>query len=127
MIVADTDVLVDFLRGGGAAARVELEISTGTLCTTAVAAFELWQGARTTRAEQDVKTLLEALEVLPLDARAAELAGGVRRVLLARGTDIGVADSLVAGICLRQNGMLLTRNREHFERVQGLQLSTLSR
>ena len=123
MIIADTDVLVDFLRGGGAAARVELEISTGSLRTTAVAAFELWQGARSARAEQDVKTLLEALEILPLDARAAELAGGVRRLLLARGSDIGVADSLVAGICLRQDGTLLTRNREHFARVSGLRLS----
>ena len=123
MIIADTDVLVDFLRGGGAAARVELELSTGSLRTTVVAAFELWQGAHTARAEQNVKTLLEALEILPLDARAAEFAGGVRRLLLGRGSDIGVADSLVAGICLRQDGTLLTRNREHFERIEGLRLS----
>jgi predicted nucleic acid-binding protein len=123
VIIANTDVLIDFLRGGGAAPRVELELSTGSLRTTVVAAFELWQGARTARAEQDVRTLLEALEILPLDARAAELAGGVRRLLLGRGADIGVADSLVAGICLRQDGTLLTRNREHFERVDGLRLT----
>ena len=123
MIVADTDVLVDFLRGAGAAARVEIELSTGSLRTTAIAAFELWQGARSSRAEQDVRTLLDALEILLLDAKSAELSGGVRRLLLARGTDIGVADSLVAGICLRHEAMLLTRNREHFERVTGLKLS----
>jgi tRNA(fMet)-specific endonuclease VapC len=126
MIIADTDVLVDFLRGGGAAPRVELELSTGTLRTTAVAAFELWQGARSARAEPNVRTLLDALEILPLDARAAEIAGGVRRLLLGRGADIGVADSLVAGICLRQDGVLLTRNREHFARVDGLRLATLT-
>jgi tRNA(fMet)-specific endonuclease VapC len=123
MIIADADVLIDFLRGGGAAPRVELEISTGGLRTTVIAAFELWQGARTARAEQNVRTLLEALEILPLDARAAELAGSVRRLLLGRGADIGVADSLVAGICLRQDGTLLTRNRAHFEGVEGLRLS----
>ena len=126
MIVADTDVLVDFLRGTGAASRVELELSTGTLRTTTVAAFELWQGARTTSAERDVRTLLDALEILPLDARAAELAGGVRRLLLQRREDIGVADSLVAGVCLRQGGILLTRNLKHFERVDGLRLATLA-
>jgi len=123
MMIADTDVLVDFLRGGGAAARIELELSTGQLRTTSIAAFELWQGARTARAEQDVSTLLAAMEILPLDARAAQLAGSVRRLLLARGTDIGVADSLVAGICLRQDGVLLTRNRDHFERVPDLRVS----
>jgi tRNA(fMet)-specific endonuclease VapC len=83
-------------------------------------------GARTTNAERDVRTLLDALKILPLDARAAELAGGVRRLLLQRREDIGVADSLVAGICLRQVGMLLTRNRKHFERVDGLRLATLA-
>lgn len=126
MIIADTDALVDFLRGTGTAARVELELSTGTLRTTTVGAFELWQGARTASAERDVRTLLDALEILPLDARAAELAGGVRRLLLQRREDIGVADSLVAGICLRQGGVLLTRNRKHFERVDGLRLATIA-
>ena len=126
MIIADTDVLVDFLRGTGAAARVELELSTGALRTTTVAAFELWQGVRSADAEQNVRTLLDALEILPLDARAAELAGGVRRLLLQRREDIGVADSLVAGVCLRQGGTLLTRNRKHFERVDGLKLSSIA-
>lgn len=123
MMIADTDVLVDFLRGGGAAERIELEIGTGHLRTTAITAFELWQGARTARARQNVKTLLEALEILPLDPRASELAGETRRLLLGIGADIGVADSLVAGICLRHEGVLLTRNREHFERVAALRLS----
>lgn len=126
MIVADTDVLVDFLRGAGAAARIELELSTGSLRTTAIAAFELWQGARSPRAQQDVRTLLEALEILPLDGKGAELAGGVRRLLLARNEDIGVADSLVAGVCLRHEATLLTRNREHFARVDNLRLGTLT-
>jgi tRNA(fMet)-specific endonuclease VapC len=71
-----------------------------------------------------VHALLEALEIVVLDARAAALAGAVRRLLLGRGNDIGVADSLVAGICLKQDAMLLTRNRAHFQRVEGLSLAS---
>ena len=64
--------------------------------------------------------------VISLNAKAAELAGGVRRLLLGRGEEIGVADSLVAGVCLRHEATLLTRNREHFTRVTNLRLGTLS-
>jgi predicted nucleic acid-binding protein len=123
MIVADSDVLIDYLRATEPSARrVRLEIQTGALATTAVNAFELWAGARAGRTAQRVQTLLDALVILPLDDVAAERAGEVRRTLTARGVDIGMADSLVAGICLVGGHVLLTRNVRHFERVAGLHL-----
>jgi predicted nucleic acid-binding protein len=36
-----------------------------------------------------------------------------------------MADSQIAGIVLAQDGVLLTRNRKHFERVDTLKLATL--
>jgi predicted nucleic acid-binding protein len=36
-----------------------------------------------------------------------------------------VADSLIAGIVLVHDRMLLTRNRKRFDRVEGLKLATL--
>jgi predicted nucleic acid-binding protein len=36
-----------------------------------------------------------------------------------------MADSLIAGIVLAARGILLTRNRRHFERVPGLSLGRL--
>ena len=45
MIVADTDVLIDYLRGEGPQAdRIAFELQHG-LGTTVVTAFELWAGA----------------------------------------------------------------------------------
>lgn len=125
MIIADTDVLVDFLRGNGATARVELELSTGNLATTVVAVFELFQGIKDAAGERAVKSLLSGMALLPLTAESAERAGQIRRQLRKLRQDIGVADSLVAGICLTQAGILLTRNREHFARVPDLSLATL--
>ena len=34
-----------------------------------------------------------------------------------------MGDSLIAGIVLSAGGMLLTRNRRHFERIEGLDLA----
>jgi tRNA(fMet)-specific endonuclease VapC len=127
MIVADTDVLIDFLAGVGAGAyRVELELQRGTLWTTAVSRFELLSGTRTKRQQTVIRDLLAALPTLPLDETAADRAAEVRRELEAKGAAIGMADSLVAGIVLDRDGILLTRNRQHFERVPGLALATLA-
>lgn len=126
MIVADSDVLIDYLRGKGPGAdRVERELRSGTFATTAVTAFELWAGARSQRQQRAVRRILAPLDVLPLGRSAAETAGEVRRTLDAAGLGIGMADSLIAGICLASRGILLTRNQRHFERVPGLSLATV--
>ena len=59
----------------------------------------------------------------PGSAQSADRAAAVRRDLEAQGTPIGMGDSLIAGIVLAANAILLTRNVQHFERVAGLRLS----
>jgi len=124
MIVADTDVLIDFLRGHHPMAEpIAFELERGRIVTTAVSRFELMAGARGGRQQSLVDTLLAALLVLPLDGAAADRAAEVRRHLAEEGTSTGMADSLIAGIVIRHGGILLTGNRLHFERVPGLTLS----
>jgi len=125
MIVADTDVLIDYLRGGGAADRIALELRTGSLATTAITTFELWAGAAAERQRSAIGVLLGALHVLPLSAVAAEKGAAIHRELSRAGAGIGMADSLIAGACLERGAILITRNRKHFERVSGLHLATL--
>jgi predicted nucleic acid-binding protein len=121
MIVADTDVLIDARRGREPIrTRVDGDIARGALATTAVTAFELWAGARTSIEAERIDALLSAVDVLPLDHAAAREAGRLRRELEARGERIGIADCLIAGICLSRGLALLTRNVEHFGRVEGL-------
>lgn len=123
MIIADTDVLIDFLRGRDTADRIAFELKKGRISTTAITAFELWSGAKTPQHAAAVETLLSALPILPLETQAARRAGEIQRTLEKNGNPIGMADSLIAGICLEQDRFLLTRNRKHFERVPGLQLN----
>ena len=127
MIVADTDVLIDFLGGHDPGAdRVALELERGELATTVVNRFELLSGVRTARQEKAVRELLDALTTLPLDNQAADEAASIRRTLERAGTPIGMGDSLVAGIVRARRGLLLTRNRRHFDKVDGLTLSLLA-
>jgi len=126
MIVADSDVLIDALRGREPAAeRIALELKTGALATTAVSVFELLSGAKKQKERTLVESLLSALRVLPLDSLAAEESAEIRRLLGAEGNPLPMADCLIAGICRSRDAVLLTRNRRHFERVPGLALGHL--
>ncbi len=123
MIVADSDYLIDFLRGRGEGARrVELELGSASFATTSITAFELRSGARTATHRRDVETLLAALTILPFGEEEARLAADIRQQVEAQGRPIGMADYLVAATCIATDSVLLTRNRKPFERVPGLRL-----
>jgi len=125
MTVADTDVLIDFLSASEpAAGRVRAELQDGNLVTTVITRFELLSGARSAKAMRAIGELLESIRSLELDSKAADRAAAVRRSLERKGSTIGMADSLIAGIVLTVSGILLTRNRRHFDRVDGLKLAS---
>ncbi|MGA2987875.1 MAG: type II toxin-antitoxin system VapC family toxin [Terriglobia bacterium] len=126
MIVADSDVLIDYLRRRqpGAAAVVEA-LRRGQLHTTILNCFELLAGAQSSQPEESVLALLESLSILPLDFEAARKAAEISRELDRLGVGIGLGDILIAGIVLAQGGTLLAGNRRHFERVPGLSLANL--
>lgn len=127
MIVADSDVLIDALRGREPAlGRVKQGLTEGALVTTSITAFELLSGADSDSVRRKVEGLLAPLAILPLDEAAGREAARIRRDLEADGTPIGMADYLIAGICLARHARLLTRNTAHFTRVSGLQLADLS-
>lgn len=126
MIIVDSDVLIDALRGRKPAMdRVALELRTRDLATTTINVFELESGARAESEAEKVRTLLAPIRVLPFDRAAARAAADVRRRLEAGGQGIGMADYLIAGICLSRSAVLITNNRNHFERVPGLKLSRI--
>lgn len=121
MIVVDSDVLIDALRGREpSATRIRTGLDASDLATTTISTFELLSGAPTRRIRERVERLLAGLSILPFDADAAEAAAAARRELERQGRPIGMADYLIAGICLARSAALLTRNRAHFARVPGL-------
>jgi len=126
MIIADTDVLIDYLEGRGAGAEaVDQALRLDQLATTAINYFELLAGARRPRQKGNILALLESIQVWPLDIPAARRAAEVRQQLERTGIGIGMGDSLIAGIALSRAATLLTRNIRHFERVPGLPLAEI--
>jgi len=127
MILADTDVLIDFLAGiEPVCGQIAAYLATERLKTTAITSFELLSGAREGRRGEVVRKLIQELDVVPLDRHAATRAADVRQRLERNGETIGMADSLIAGIAISSGLPLFTRNRRHFEKVAGLTLIDLA-
>lgn len=124
MKILDTDHLVALLRGElDLSARVEPHEE---LAVTAVSLGELVHGAHKSRqvavnlARVDV--LLSGFTLLPFEARAARLFGRLRADLEKAGRRLDDLDLQIASVALAWEAPLLTHNRDHFDRVPGLQV-----
>jgi tRNA(fMet)-specific endonuclease VapC len=63
------------------------------------------------------------MTILPFGDEEAQVAAALRKELESQGQSIGMADYLIATVCIANQGTLLTRNRKHFQRVKDLELS----
>ena len=121
-VIADSDVLIDFAAGEGAARQVRELVSRRSLSTTAINLFELLRGCRSESERQRMREVLRGVSVYPVSALAARRAAEVDVELARRGAGIGERDTLVAGVALATGLPLLTANLEHFRRVEGLRV-----
>jgi tRNA(fMet)-specific endonuclease VapC len=122
LVVVDTDLVIDFLRGEGPGTSLVHELIVGhRLRVTAITAFELRVGTDFLARRHDILRLVRS-RTFPLDPGSALRAGELATKLRGAGQDIGLADCLQAGICLNFDLPLATSNRKHFDRVEGLRL-----
>ena len=122
LVVVDTDLVIDFLRGKGPGTGLVRELlAHHRLRFTAITAFELRVGTDFLPRRDELLRLLWS-RTFPLDPSCALRAGEVATELRAAGRDIGLADCLQAGTCLRFDLPFATRNRKHFDRIDGLSL-----
>ena len=69
--------------------------------------------------------LLEAVTLLGVDEDTCKLFGEHRGRLRAARMLIGVSDLLIGATALQHDLTLMTNNRRHFDRVEGLRLESL--
>jgi predicted nucleic acid-binding protein len=122
----DTDWLVDFLKGRQAAVRLLGRLAPDGLAISLATFGEIYEGIRYGRNRLADEAALAAtlvwIPILGFDVeimrRFAEIRGDLRK----RRQLIGDFDTLIAATALHHDLTVVSRNRDHFERVPGLKL-----
>ncbi len=112
MILVDTNILIDYLRGRPDAIAW-LEALDERTAISAISVLELYAGARSQRDERDIIALREQLTCLPGGEEITERAGAIlRHYRMSHGIDI--PDALIAATAEHHGLRLATLNTKHF-------------
>ncbi len=122
----DTNIVSELVRRphGAVAERIR-EVGEEAVCTSLVAAGELRYGAAkkgSARLSAQLETVLDVLEVLPLESAAAEEYADIRHGLERTGAPIGPNDLWIAAQARALSLVLVTANQREFQRVPRLQV-----
>ena len=119
----DSDSCIGILRG-----RTEVlarrAAERDEVVTTWVTASELFYGAaKSVQPEANAALVVRFLNTIPVltpDLASARLFGEVKARLASDGQIVADADLFIAAIALSHGATLVTGNRKHYERIQGL-------
>lgn len=122
MILLDTAVAIDFLRGKEyAVSAVESAVQQrGSVALSAVSAFELLHPLRhrkLRKQEAKARSFIRQTRLLPLDAEAAEESAEIMGALLRGGAPVNALDVLIAGTAVRNGASMLLSADEDFEKI----------
>lgn len=121
MILFDTDVLIEHLRGNPAARDLlEAAIGEGHSACSVLTRFELLAGMRSAE-RHAVRSLLDALRNLPVTEEIATKAGEWARSYRCSHAHVGAIDYIIAATAEVEGADLLTLNVRHFPMFGDLQ------
>ena len=114
LVLLDTTVLIDYLRGKPAVERVDALLGRGdTPCTSPVNVEEIVRGLHVSEAAA-AERLFDGLHMVPIGRAEGHRAGEWRRQFAARGETLSQADCLVAAAAHTVDAVLATGNPRHF-------------
>ncbi|RNC77355.1 VapC toxin family PIN domain ribonuclease [Piscirickettsiaceae bacterium NZ-RLO2] len=105
---------------------MEVEKSRHILAISSIVLSELQFGVARSqhqrKNQEAINTLVNKLEVLPYEEKAAKYYGDLRANLQKKGTVIGGNDMIIAAHALSEKAVLVTHNTKEFQRVEHLEL-----
>ena len=123
----DTDWTIDYLTGAArTVARVD-QLRPAGIALSIISVAELYEGAfyaqDPSASERALQRFIDSVEILGLDDDVCRLFAQERGRLRASGAITGDFDILIGATAIRHGLIVLTNNRRHFSRLQGIELA----
>ncbi|RYD83218.1 MAG: type II toxin-antitoxin system VapC family toxin [Sphingobacteriales bacterium] len=123
-VVIDTGIFIEFLRAKDKTKTALYKLpDEANIFISAVTYYELLIGATTQEKHNDIKLLTEDLSILPFNADVASKAAEIYHLLKRSNNLIEFRDIFIAATCLVNDVEILTLNKKHFERIEGLRVA----
>ena len=123
MILLDTDICIEILRGNQHVVDKRLE-SDDNVAISFMTAGELYYGAEKSKNRAKNKHLVDefilSIDVINTDLEILQRFGEIKANLELKGFPLADADILIAATCLTKCQKLITGNIKHFNRIENL-------
>ena len=120
LYLLDTSVWLDVLPAGGTNAdlrdRVDALLTADRVATTSMVRLELLGGARTEQEMDRLRDYLSALHQLPMEEETWQEAAQMGFQLRRQGVTVPFTDLIIGAVAIRNDSVLLHRDR-HFDLV----------
>lgn len=116
--LVDTDILVDVSRNHQAAIALIDRLSEDW-ALSAITALEFISGAKNQREVRLIDRLIEIYKTIPVSDSIGKRAYSLLKTY-AKSNGLRTFDSLIAATAIELRRTLVTRNRKHFEMIDGL-------
>ena len=129
-MIVDTDVLIDVMQDNDRATRKirDFEDHHVPLRISSVSQFELYHRVERVdnpgRRRRRIENVLETKPTYPADSTVMKKAGRIDGQLTSDGKAIGIGDTIIGATALVHEESILTRNVDHFERIDGLDVES---
>lgn len=121
-MVIDSNIFIDHLRAKNKLTtrfyqllKAERELSIST-----VSIYEIYLGAATIEKENNIFTLIKGITILPFEYETSIKAAQIFNQLKAQNQLIEFRDIFIAATCITHRLPIVTLNKKHFERIEGL-------
>lgn len=121
-IIIDTSILIDYFRKQDKEKTALIKLAKSyDLSISAITEFEWLVGFK-----DDLltfgKEIIKNIEIINFDSKSAEKAREIFNKLKKKNKLIDIKDILIASACLSNNLPIATFNKEHFERIEDIEL-----
>ena len=127
--LVDTDWVIDYMHQVARVVDRIAELTPEGIGLSVVSLGELYDGvqgdADPEQSERELDSFLERVELIEVDVETGRIFGRERRRLRAEGNLIGDLDLFIGATALRHSLTVLTNNRRHFERIEGLTIESV--
>ncbi len=124
-MVIDSNIFIDHLRAKNKLTTRFYRLLKGEqkLFVSTVSVYEIYCGAATQDKKKNVQLLIKGIAILPFEYDASIKAAEIFHQLKAKNQLIEFRDIFIAATCMMHNLPILTLNKKHFERIEGLEVA----